>query len=174
MVPRDLLLVGPDEPAVADDLVAADVEPVDPMRCRQDEAGDRIGRAGELEPVGAPHGDVGPLARFERAAHRAEPGRSRAIQGGDGEDVPPTLERLSELGVGIRIDRFGTGRLSMRDLVRLPIQDLKIDPSLTRDAIIAAAAASPVAMPPVFATPSGMTASASACAASNIAALRGT
>ena len=41
MVPRDLLLVRPHEPAVADDLFAADIEPVDAVRGRQDEAGDR-------------------------------------------------------------------------------------------------------------------------------------
>ena len=37
MVPRDLLLVGAHEPPVPDDLHAADVEPVDPVRRGQDE-----------------------------------------------------------------------------------------------------------------------------------------
>src|SRR6266516_153854 len=91
MVPGDLVFVRPDEPALPDYLVAADVEPVDAVRCRQDEAGDRIGGAGELEPVGAPHGDVGPLARLERAdvvtpehggaAPRAQPQRVPDGQG---------------------------------------------------------------------------------------------
>ena len=81
----DLLLVGAHEPAVADDLLAADVEPVDAVRRREDEARDGVGGAGELEPVGAPDGDVGALARLERAdvvsaehrgaAARAEPQR---------------------------------------------------------------------------------------------------
>ena len=55
-------------------------------RCgREDEAGDRVVGAAQLEPVGAPDGDVGALARLERAdvvaaehpraAARAEPQR---------------------------------------------------------------------------------------------------
>ena len=64
----------------------ADVEPVDPVRRREDEPGDRVGLgAAELEPVRPPDGDVGPLPRRElsrcrrgrapRAAARPEPQR---------------------------------------------------------------------------------------------------
>ena len=66
MLAGDLVLVGAHEPAVADDFRAGDVESVDPVRRREDEARDRIGlRAAQLETVGAPDGDVGPLARRE-------------------------------------------------------------------------------------------------------------
>ena len=63
----DLILVGLDEVAVADDFLAADVQPVGAMRRRQDEAGDGIAGAAELEPVRPPDGDVGALAGLERA-----------------------------------------------------------------------------------------------------------
>src|SRR5438093_6534115 len=48
----DLLLVGADEVAVADDLFAADVETIDAVRRREDETRDRVGlRPAELEAV---------------------------------------------------------------------------------------------------------------------------
>jgi hypothetical protein len=56
----DLPLVCPHEMAVADDLLASDVQPVDPVRCGEDEAGDQIVRPAELEPVRTPDGEVGP------------------------------------------------------------------------------------------------------------------
>ena len=49
MFASDLALVGADEPSAADDLLAADVEPVDAMGRREDEARDAILGAAELE-----------------------------------------------------------------------------------------------------------------------------
>ena len=43
MLAGDLDLVGAHEPPVADDLLAADVEPVDPVRRGENEAGNGIG-----------------------------------------------------------------------------------------------------------------------------------
>jgi EAL domain-containing protein (putative c-di-GMP-specific phosphodiesterase class I) len=40
------------------------------------------------------------------------------------------LRRLRALGVTVSIDDFGTGRFSIRQLLRLPIEELKIDRSL--------------------------------------------
>ena len=62
MFPRDLLLVAADEAALADDRLAPDVDPLGPVRPREDEAGDRIGCAAELESVHPPDREVGPLA----------------------------------------------------------------------------------------------------------------
>ena len=64
---RDLALVGTHERAAADDELAADVEAVDSMRAGEDEAGDRICGAGQLEPVRRPHGEIGALPRLDRA-----------------------------------------------------------------------------------------------------------
>jgi len=47
-----------------------------------------------------------------------------------GEDVPSTLERLSALGATVAIDDFGTGHFSLRQLMDLPIEEIKIDRSL--------------------------------------------
>src|SRR5207248_5165197 len=63
----DLVLVSPDEVPVADDLLAADVEPVDAVREGEHPAGDQVVRAAELEPVRSPDGDVRALAGLERA-----------------------------------------------------------------------------------------------------------
>src|SRR6266516_3552072 len=63
----DLGFIGTDEMPVADDLLAADVETIDPMRAREDEPGDGIVGTAELEPVGAPDRDVGALAGRELA-----------------------------------------------------------------------------------------------------------
>src|SRR5215207_10889481 len=76
----DLPLVGPDERAAVDDELAADVEPLDAVRSGEDEPVDRIGRAGELEPVRPPDRQVGALARREltdvgAAEHRRAPAR---------------------------------------------------------------------------------------------------
>ena len=83
MLLRDLGFVGAHEPALAHDVLAGDHQPVDAMRAAEDEAGDRVVGAGELEPVRPPDGEVGALARLERAevvalqhrraAARAEP-----------------------------------------------------------------------------------------------------
>ena len=55
----DLGLVGAHERAATDDVLAADDEAVDPVRAGQDEPGDGVVCAAELEPVGAPDGEVG-------------------------------------------------------------------------------------------------------------------
>src|SRR5207253_2140946 len=64
---RDLLLVGAHQPALADDLLAADVEALDAVRAGEDEARHRVGGAREREPVRAPDGEVGLLAGLDRA-----------------------------------------------------------------------------------------------------------
>jgi hypothetical protein len=64
---RNLLLVGSQKRAAVHDLLAADVEPIDPMRPREDEAGDQVLGAAELERIRLPNGDIGALARLERA-----------------------------------------------------------------------------------------------------------
>jgi hypothetical protein len=38
MLARDLVFVGPDEAAVTHDFIAADVEPIDAMRRREDQS----------------------------------------------------------------------------------------------------------------------------------------
>ena len=64
---RDLVLVRMDESAAAHDVLALDDEPIDPVRRREDEPGDRILGAAELEAVGPPDREVGTLPRLERA-----------------------------------------------------------------------------------------------------------
>ncbi len=44
--------------------------------------------------------------------------------------VAEALERLTRLGATISLDDFGTGHFSLRQLVRLPLEELKIDRSL--------------------------------------------
>jgi EAL domain-containing protein (putative c-di-GMP-specific phosphodiesterase class I) len=48
----------------------------------------------------------------------------------DPEGASSLLEELSELGAGVSIDDFGTGHFSLRQLKRLPIEELKLDRSL--------------------------------------------
>src|SRR5580765_2932574 len=64
---RDLLLVRVGETAVAHDVLAADEQPVDAMRAREDEAPDEVVGAAELEAVRAPDREIGALAGLERA-----------------------------------------------------------------------------------------------------------
>ena len=65
--------------AVADDRLAADDEPVDAVRAGEDDSGHGVVGAAELEAVGAPDGEVGALARLERAdVVTAEHGRAAA------------------------------------------------------------------------------------------------
>src|SRR3954451_25401320 len=45
-------------------------------------------------------------------------------------DVSSTLARLSDLGATMAIDDFGTGHFSFRQLMELPIEEIKIDRSL--------------------------------------------
>ena len=61
MLAGDLGLVGVDEPAVADDLVAADDEAVDPMRQREGPTRDEVVRDGRLV-----HADEAEIAREHR------------------------------------------------------------------------------------------------------------
>jgi hypothetical protein len=65
MGPGDLRLVGSHERSPAYDVVALDDEPVDAMRRGENEAGNRVLGAAELEAVGAPDGKVGALPRLE-------------------------------------------------------------------------------------------------------------
>ena len=65
MLARDLVLVGADEVPVANDLLAADDQPVDAMRAREDEPRNRVGGPAELETVRPPDGKVGALARLQ-------------------------------------------------------------------------------------------------------------
>ena len=92
----DLRLVGTDELAVADDVAAADEQPVDPVRGREDEARDGVVGAAELEPVRPPDREVGALAGLERAdvvaaAARAAPPRvaSRSASRALSAPAPP-------------------------------------------------------------------------------------
>ena len=65
MEARDLVLVGTGEGSVVDDELAADVEPLDPMRGREDEPVDRIRSAAELEPVQRPDSEIRALSRAQ-------------------------------------------------------------------------------------------------------------
>jgi hypothetical protein len=62
---RDLVLVRVDERAPAHDVGALDDEAVDAMRRRQDETGDRVGGAAELESARVPYREVGPLSGLQ-------------------------------------------------------------------------------------------------------------
>ena len=72
----DLLLVCAHERAAADDVLAVDDEPVDPVRAAEHEVRDEIVGASELEAVRAPDREVGALPRLRAsrcrrgAAHR--------------------------------------------------------------------------------------------------------
>ena len=61
----DLAFIGPDKVTVTHDLLAADVEAIDPMWPGEDEPGDEIVGAAELEPVRPPNGQVRALAGRE-------------------------------------------------------------------------------------------------------------
>src|SRR5438034_829527 len=63
----DFALVRPDEVAVADDLLAADVETIDSVGSREDEPGDGIVGSAELEAVCPPDGYIRPPAGRELA-----------------------------------------------------------------------------------------------------------
>src|SRR6185503_14629746 len=63
----DLRLAGAYERSSADDVLPLDDEPVDAVRCGEDEAGHWILGSSELEAVGTPHGEVGPLPGLERS-----------------------------------------------------------------------------------------------------------
>jgi EAL domain-containing protein (putative c-di-GMP-specific phosphodiesterase class I) len=51
----------------------------------------------------------------------------------DIDRVMQTLNQLSELGVNISVDDFGTGHSSLAYLKQFPISTLKIDRSFIRD-----------------------------------------
>src|SRR5690242_10269595 len=83
MLAGDLLLVGADERAAAYDFLAADEQPVDPMRAAEHEIRDEVVRPAELEPVGPPDRQVGAPAGCERAnvltaKHRGAAARAEA------------------------------------------------------------------------------------------------
>ena len=67
MLLRDCLLVRADKPALADDILAADEQPVDPMRGRKDEPRDRVPGPGQLEHVRPPNREVGAAAGLDCA-----------------------------------------------------------------------------------------------------------
>ncbi len=50
----------------------------------------------------------------------------------DPEQVSERVARFVAVGGGVSIDDFGTGHFSLRQLISLPIDELKIDTSLTR------------------------------------------
>ncbi len=45
------------------------------------------------------------------------------------------MSALRDLGVGVSLDRFGSGAASLRLLQRLPLSAVKLDPGLTRDMV---------------------------------------
>lgn len=49
-------------------------------------------------------------------------------------EVVSRLESLADLGISLSMDDFGTGYSSLAHLAKLPIQELKLDRSLVRDA----------------------------------------
>src|SRR5581483_1171330 len=118
----DLLLVGANQAAAADDLLATDVQPVDPVRRRQDEPGDRVRlRAPELEAVRPPDGDVRALPRRQLpdvvaaehgcAAARPEPERlahshrgRAAAAAGDEQRLLDLEEEIAALVRGRAVD----------------------------------------------------------------------
>ncbi len=51
---------------------------------------------------------------------------------GDSQRVTERVAAFAALGGGISIDDFGTGHFSLRQLISLPIEELKIDTSLIR------------------------------------------
>ncbi len=71
------------------------------------------------------------LERSSLPAHRLELEITESVLA-DGPCVIPTLERLSELGVGLALDDFGTGYSSLGTLRRLPVDRVKIDRTFVR------------------------------------------
>jgi hypothetical protein len=78
--------------------------PVDAMRAGEDDPRDAIVCAGELEAVGAPHREVGALARLERAdvvaaKHRRAAPRAEPERGARGHRFRPAAAARDEQGL---------------------------------------------------------------------------
>ena len=71
---------------------------------------------------------------------------SETVLGQDADAAGAILTELSDTGVEIAIDQFGTGNLGLLHLKRFPVQVLKIDPSCVRDLGTTADAAATVNM----------------------------
>jgi diguanylate cyclase (GGDEF)-like protein/PAS domain S-box-containing protein len=70
--------------------------------------------------------------------HRFPPGRlklelTESVIVGDVDDVVRKMHRLREMGVALSMDDFGTGYSSLAYLKQLPLDQIKIDQSFTRD-----------------------------------------
>ncbi len=66
MLARDLVLVRPNEPTLPHDFLPSNVEPIDAMGRREDESGEKISGAGELEAIRPPDGKICSASRLER------------------------------------------------------------------------------------------------------------
>ena len=98
---RDLGLVGPDERTAAHHVLAADDQPLDPMRGREHETGDQVVGASELQPAGTPDRKVGLLAWLERAdvvatQHRGSPARRESQCFAGSECIRPAAPARNE------------------------------------------------------------------------------
>jgi diguanylate cyclase (GGDEF)-like protein/PAS domain S-box-containing protein len=72
------------------------------------------------------------LAESRVPAHCLQLQLAEGVLMGDAGHALEVLERLRALGVGLAIDRFGTGHASLADLKRFPVDALKIDQALVR------------------------------------------
>ncbi len=107
MLLRDLLLGGAHKLAVADDVLAADEQPVHPVRSRKDKPRDRVPGPGQLEHVRSPNREVGAAAGLDRtqvaaaeeggAAARGQPERLAHSQGGGPVPATSDEQRLLDL-----------------------------------------------------------------------------
>ena len=80
------------------------------------------------------------IVRFERALSRSglEPPRlkveiTESVLANGIAAVPPQLEAIREMGVGVLLDDFGTGYSSLGYIRELPLDGVKLDRVFTRD-----------------------------------------